>query len=221
LDRLASIGLLVGVALGFGASDCSSNTLNCKLGGACMASQVCVSGVDGCANNCQCLRGTWQTPCPTDVPQNASACSIEGATCGYITQSAACAGSVDCSCQMAAWSCGPTCVITDAASQETSDISANNGGLICRLGGMCTPAQPCPGGVEGCVSNCQCLEGTWQAPCPTDAPQNAAACSIEGATCGYITQSAACAGSVDCSCQMATWSCGPTCVVVEASIPEQ
>ncbi len=219
-DRFREMGLFVGIAWGFGAG-CSSSTVSCKLGGACTPSQVCSGGVQGCASDCKCIEGTWEAPCPTDVPQNASACSIEGVTCGYTTKNTACNGSMDCSCQRAAWSCAPTCVVTDASSQYTSDGGGHDAGLICRLGGMCSPAQPCPGGIEGCVSNCQCLDGTWQTPCPTGMPKNASACPIEGVTCGYITQSTACGGSVDCSCQMASWSCAPTCVVVDASSPEQ
>jgi hypothetical protein len=88
----------------------------------------------------------------------------------------------------------------------------NSHGPSCALGGDCSPAQVCTGGVAGCVFNCQCLDGTWQTPCPADAPQSGSACTAAGATCGYVTRAVACSGSVDCNCQSGAWSCAPTCV---------
>src|SRR5882672_2982865 len=50
--------------------------------------------------------------------------------------------------------------------------STDSGGhpaLGCQLGAGCSDTQVCTGGIVGCTSNCQCLGGTWQAPCPDDA----------------------------------------------------
>jgi hypothetical protein len=226
LEIFGYVSDLLCIFLGFvasgGASGCSTNGLSCKLGGDCTPSQICPGGIEGCTSNCQCFRGIWQTPCPTEVPQDASACSADGVTCGYVTTNTACSGSVSCSCQMAVWSCGPTCVVIDASSQEEQETSISDAGLSCGLGGMCLPAQVCPGGVVGCVSNCQCLDGMWQTPCPAGAPQNGSTCAILGAQCGYLTDAIACSGSVGCAClTTGVWSCGPTCVILDAVAPEQ
>jgi hypothetical protein len=82
----------------------------------------------------------------------------------------------------------------------------------CTLGAACSNTELCMGGIAGCTSNCQCLNGTWQAPCPHDAPQSGSACAPEGTECGYVTQAIACGGSVDCNCKSGAWTCGPTCV---------
>jgi hypothetical protein len=99
--------------------------------------------------------------------------------------------------------CGGTCHVG----------SFCDGGLSCRLGGGCSPTLACDGVIDGCSSNCQCLDGTWQAPCPAEVPQSGSACTAGGATCGYLTSAVACDGSVDCYCQGGAWSCAPTCII--------
>jgi len=94
------------------------------------------------------------------------------------------------------------------------DEAGSTPGLSCKLGGGCSTTQLCMGGIAGCTSNCQCLGGTWQAPCPANAPQSGSACATEGAGCGYVTPAVACGGSVDCNCQGGAWSCAPTCVTL-------
>jgi hypothetical protein len=101
--------------------------------------------------------------------------------------------------------------------------TASGGGtapLSCQLGGGCSPTQVCTGGIMGCESNCQCVGGTWQAPCPAAMPRNGSSCTAEGATCGYLTQAIACGGSVDCHCQGGAWACGPTCVTPPDAGPD-
>lgn len=68
------------------------------------------------------------------------------------------------------------------------------------------------GGVAGCTSNCQCLGGIWQEPCPTDAPEAGTACNPSGLECGYSLQPNPC-GAANCNCQGGVWSCGPTCAL--------
>jgi hypothetical protein len=86
----------------------------------------------------------------------------------------------------------------------------------CALGATCSPTDQCPGGIAGCTSNCQCLNGTWQAPCPKDLPQTGSVCApfaaeeSLGAECGYSTSTNAC-GAENCSCEAGTWRCGPSC----------
>ena len=84
--------------------------------------------------------------------------------------------------------------------------------LGCQLGGACSNTQPCMGGIAGCQSNCQCLDGIWQAPCPTNLPETASACGPEGAECGYVTSTNSC-GAANCDCRSGTWSCGPSCAI--------
>jgi hypothetical protein len=101
--------------------------------------------------------------------------------------------------------------------------SPDSGGgvaLSCKLGGGCSETQVCTGGVVGCESNCQCLGGIWQAPCPADLPQGGSSCTAQGATCGYLTQEPACGGSVDCDCQGGAWKCGPTCITPPDAGPD-
>jgi hypothetical protein len=92
----------------------------------------------------------------------------------------------------------------------------------CVLGGTCSPTDVCTGGVAGCTSNCQCLNGTWQAPCPTDLPQTGSACAPFaaeaplGTECGYPTSTKAC-GAATCYCENSVWSCEPACIIGDAS----
>jgi hypothetical protein len=92
-----------------------------------------------------------------------------------------------------------------------------DGGLSCSLGGGCAQTQVCTGGIGGCASNCQCLDGTWQAPCPANLPHTGSACTAAGAQCGYATSTNAC-GAANCYCQGGAWSCGPTCVIGDSSV---
>jgi hypothetical protein len=85
--------------------------------------------------------------------------------------------------------------------------------LTCALGAACSNTEICTGGVAGCTSNCQCLDGKWQSPCPADLPQNGIACTPTGAACGYITPANAC-GAANCYCQGGTWTCEPTCIIL-------
>jgi hypothetical protein len=113
---------------------------------------------------------------------------------------------------------GALSVVAVAEGCGSSSASAVPG---CTLGAACSTAQVCMGGIAGCTSNCQCLGGTWQAPCPQDAPRNVSACTAENATCGYLTQAIACEGSVDCDCHDGVWSCGPTCVTAPDAAPDR
>jgi hypothetical protein len=99
-----------------------------------------------------------------------------------------------------------------AACSTSSSSSSGDGGLGCSLGDKCSPTQLCNGGIPGCGSNCQCLDGTWQAPCPADLPETGSPCSPENAYCGYTTSTNPC-GADNCYCQGGAWSCGPTCTV--------
>jgi hypothetical protein len=90
------------LAIDLGACSTESGSpapLSCRLGGACSPTQVCTGGIVGCESNCQCASGTWQAPCPAEVPRNGDSCTGEGSTCGYLTQAIACGGSVDCYCR--------------------------------------------------------------------------------------------------------------------------
>jgi hypothetical protein len=85
----------------------------------------------------------------------------------------------------------------------------------CTVGSACTPAQTCNGHVAGCPDGAaycqaQCLNGTWQAPCPPDIPESGSACTT-GAYCGYSGQPNP-RGADNCYCQGGAWNCGPTCV---------
>ena len=72
---------------------------------------------------------------------------------------------------------GGQCVIPNlncasVGPQDCNPAPHNAGGAVCclaqgyscELGGACSNAEPCMGGVVGCGSNCQCLDGVWQTP---------------------------------------------------------
>jgi hypothetical protein len=119
----------------------------CTLGAECSSTDVCTGGIAGCTSNCQCLGGKWQAPCPTGLPQTGSACTPEGAECGYTTSTNAC-GADNCYCQSGAWNCEPSCAIgpaiEDAAApaSDTGTDSATDGGSAdaeaCAPSGGCT-----------------------------------------------------------------------------------
>jgi hypothetical protein len=108
---------------------------------------------------------------------------------------------------------GPCCVAGKCQVGAACPLAPNKN---CAFGGACTPTQSCMGGVAGCTSNCQCLAGKWQAPCPVDLPPNASACGAEGAQCGYVTATNPC-GAANCYCRGGAWTCGPTCAVPPAA----
>jgi hypothetical protein len=98
----------------------------CTVGSACSQTEVCTGGVAGCPDGsaycqAQCLNGTWQAPCPLNLPESGSACTAAGAYCGYSNQPNPC-GADNCYCQGGAWSCGPTCIFeagtTDAPAGD-------------------------------------------------------------------------------------------------------
>jgi hypothetical protein len=104
-------------------------------------------------------------------------------------------------------------MLSVVAAACTSSSGGASGALSCKLGGGCSPSVLCMGGIAGCSSNCQCLDGTWQAPCPADLPQTGSACTPASAECGYTTATNAC-GADNCTCQNGTWNCGPTCTTL-------
>jgi hypothetical protein len=145
------------------------SSLTCALGAACSSTELCMGGIVGCESNCQCLNGTWSAPCPTGLPPTGSACTPEGAECGYPTSTNAC-GADNCYCQGGAWRCGPSCIIGDASTSadtgadaavvEAATDGATDGGPsdadACAPSGGCTAA--CVAGrhnvtmmVDGCV----------------------------------------------------------------------
>jgi hypothetical protein len=146
--------------------------LGCKIGDGCSQTQVCMGGIAGCEAseaNCQpqCLDGTWQAPCPADVPQSGSACTAGGATCGYLTSASACGGSVDCYCEGGAWSCGPTCtILIEDASAETS-ADAGDGGSIDGTTGCeaSTPFIQASNYDESCDADTDCVAISQGASC--------------------------------------------------------
>jgi hypothetical protein len=107
----------------------------------------------------------------------------------------------------------PDGAMTPAAQSEVD--AGVDASTLCKLGGPCSTGQICNGGVSGCESNCQCLGGTWEAPCPAALPTTGTACTPAGAECGYTTTTNAC-GAANCYCQSGTWNCGPSCAIVDA-----
>jgi hypothetical protein len=65
-------------------------------------------------------------------------------------------------------------------SWQKSFVSCGDA-ATCTLGAACSSADLCPGGIAGCESNCQCLNGTRSTPCPTGLPPTGGACTPEGA----------------------------------------
>jgi hypothetical protein len=95
-----------------------------------------------------------------------------------------------------------------AAVMGACSTGSSTQGPSCELGVECSQSQVCMGGIAGCASaypsNCQCLNGTWQAPCPADLPEAGSACTPEGAGCEYLTSTC----GVGCGCQAGSWNCG-------------
>jgi hypothetical protein len=84
--------------------------LSCQLGGACTLTQLCMEPIAGCGGGCQCLGGTWQSPCPDGGPDAGDSCEADGASCGVLHYGVGpCGGSEDCYCQHGQWACYPTC----------------------------------------------------------------------------------------------------------------
>jgi hypothetical protein len=149
---------VMAIDLGACSSDSGQPALSCKLGGGCSATQACTGGIAGCESDCQCLGGTWQSPCPTELPQSGSSCTGEGATCGYLAQTPdACGDSIDCSCRGGAWTCSPNCFTPPDAGPDAAGCIASGGeclfsNVICAVPGP----QSCGGNQSGsycCVSN--------------------------------------------------------------------
>jgi hypothetical protein len=110
---------------------------------------------------------------------------------------------------------------SSAGDGSTGDTSSGGGGLSCKLGGGCSKTQLCMGGIACSPPNCQpqCLDGTWQNPCPADLPQTGRVCAAEGAYCGYSNVANEC-GADNCYCQGGAWSCGPTCIIDASAVDD-
>jgi hypothetical protein len=171
----------------------------------CTSDQDCV----GISSNASCLL------CGFNCPNAAINVDSQGqylldtadSTARLTSLRTACTG--DCTIQF-----GPCCV--GGMCQMGGQCPAPVSSLTCALGAACSMTQTCAGGIAGCTSNCQCLDGEWQAPCPADLPQTGSSCTPEGAECGYTTSTNAC-GAQNCDCKGGTWSCGATCVIDDAS----
>jgi hypothetical protein len=145
-------------------------------------------GITGCDSNCQCLDGTWQAPCPADLPQTGSACTTEGAECGYTTSTNACEAD-NCYCKSGVWNCEPSCAIGPAIEDAAADafVAQCTNAAACKVGEVCCVITPG-------TTNCQA------GPCPS-VPANsswgggpfqlcatAAECFAAGDTCGVFSE---------------------------------
>lgn len=117
------------------------------------------------------------------------------------------------SCVVACPGAFPCCV---GGTCQIDGCPARVSTATCTLGAACSSTDLCPGGIAGCESNCQCLNGTWSAPCPTGLPPTGSACAPVGTECGYSTSTNAC-GADNCYCESGAWNCEPTCVIGDAS----
>jgi hypothetical protein len=164
---------------------------SCTLGAACSLGEACVGGVSDCGSNCQCLDGIWQTPCPASLPETGASCGVEGAECGYETDTNPC-GADNCDCQGGTWNCGPTCAI-ELDAGEAGDAS---------------DAGPCQAGQRLCLEGCYsyrpvCVDG----PCPVPPP------------CAYEPDAATCpSGQV--MCQPCSYG-SPSCVDLGDCLPAE
>jgi hypothetical protein len=131
--------------------DARGGAPTCALGAACSSTDLCAGGIAGCTSNCQCLNGTWQAPCSTDLPQTGSSCTPEGAECGYTTSTNEC-GADNCYCQGGAWNCQPSCAI--GPENHSGALCAAAGGQ-CVFGGCSNPGPQACGsaGMFCCLSN--------------------------------------------------------------------
>jgi hypothetical protein len=173
--------------------------------------QACVVDTDCVAisSNTACLLCGLKCP---NATVNARAQSqylsdIANTTASHSSQRMACTG--DCG-----FNFGPCCI--DGRCQMGSQCAPPVSSVTCTLGAACSSTDLCTGGIVHCESNCQCLNGTWQAPCPTNLPQTGSACTPAGAECGYTTSTNAC-GADNCYCQSGVWTCGPSCIIGDAS----
>jgi hypothetical protein len=124
-----AVGLLC-KAVQFAAVGCTGTSAmpTCTLGAPCSNASLCMGGIPGCTSNCQCLDGKWQAPCPTDLPQTGSACTPEGAYCGYTTSTNTCEAD-NCYCKGGAWNCEPSCAIgpeNDSGATDANEDAASD-----------------------------------------------------------------------------------------------
>jgi hypothetical protein len=170
-----------------GGPDSGSDAgLSCQLGGTCSPSQVCMTGIVGCESDCQCVHGTWQSPCPdAGMPPSGSSCNTEGAACGYLTNGNACGtAAVDCYCQAGTWACKPSCnTPLDAGPDAGGCIAAGgeclNSNVICSVQGSLSCGAVYPGAPYCCMSNvgdCGQPSATTYA-CPPAQPDGGMTCT--------------------------------------------
>jgi hypothetical protein len=208
-----AVALVCAVSVLWAAQGCGSTSAApgaCTLGGACSNTDLCM-GIAGCESNCQCLSGTWQAPCPAALPQTGSACTPEGAYCGYTTSTNAC-GADNCYCQSGAWGCGPTCIIDDASTSADAGAGASGSAACVAAGGQCVrpgggpctlvgPEQACSpdqvGGTFCCAvaPDASCPDGGIQASnydqtCVTDSDCVAISANESCSLCGLVCTNA-------------------------------
>jgi hypothetical protein len=159
--------------------------LSCQLDGACSPSEVCTTGIVGCESDCQCVSGTWQSPCPAGMPSSGSSCKAEGATCGYLGNGNACgSAAIDCYCRGGTWTCEPSCnTPPDAGPDAGGCIAAGgeclNSNVICAVLGSLSCGAVYPGAPYCCMSNvgnCGQPSATTYA-CPPAAPDGGLTCT--------------------------------------------
>jgi hypothetical protein len=114
----------------------------------------------GCESDCQCVGGTWQSPCPEGgMPPSGSSCKTEGATCGYLVNGSACGNAtVGCDCRGGTWACEPPCnTPPDAGADAGGCIAAGgeclNSNVICAVPGSLSCGAVYPGAPYCCLSN--------------------------------------------------------------------
>jgi hypothetical protein len=169
---------------------------SCTFGAACSLGEVCVGGVLDCGSNCQCLDGIWQTPCPASLPETGASCGVEGAECGYETDTNPC-GSDNCYCQGGTWNCGPTCAIELDAGEAGDDASD---------AGVCQAGQTLC--LEGCYTyRPVCVDGSCPVPPPCVFELDAATCPSDQVMCQPCAYGSA--SCVDLGACLPTESCPP------------
>ncbi len=182
------VGAVAVVAVAQGCSSTGAAPGACSLGAACSNTELCMGGIASCTSNCQCLGGKWQAPCPMDLPRTGTACTPEGAYCGYTTSTNACEAD-NCYCKAGAWNCEPSCAIgplEDDSGAADAFVAQCTNAAACMVGEVCCVIAP---GTTKCEAG----------PCPS-VPANsswgggpfqlcatAAECLAAGDTCGYYS----------------------------------
>jgi hypothetical protein len=148
---------------------------------------------------CACAPTGWicQTPCPTDLPANDTACrGIELIGCRYaagkIIQGSG-TSDTTCTCQAGKFACMAVENCPEAPPAAGAACNRPEAQICAYVGGALVTTLTTPDTTCTCKSNS--FDCYTASDCPSEQPAANAACTQPGAVCSYDTQSCLCAPS--------------------------